>query len=127
MGDFCYVVRYCYIATTKSCKDGQVASSREIGTEKAAAADFQFNTKQRVLNVHASRGTRFFEVVGAGAELANALAIDSWQPRFAELFLDPLSVDIIGRHFHTNWATKRHKNHKNFLMPYVPFVAKTYL
>lgn len=113
MRDFCYVVRYCYIATADSGEDCEVPGGRQIGTKKAPASNLQLNSEQGVLNYNTSRGVRVVEMIGAGAKLADALAIDSWQPRFTELLLDFLG-DIFGgrRHMFSRKGATRGKGAK---------------
>jgi hypothetical protein len=98
MRDFCYVVRYCYIATANPGKNREVPGCGQIGAEQAATSNLQLDSEQSVLNDDTSRSIRFVEMVRAGAKLADALAIDSRQPRFTELLLDFVSVIFCGHY-----------------------------
>src|SRR5882672_1342284 len=88
----CDVVRNRDRGAADAGENRQVARRRQIGTEQAVAANFQFGAKQSVLNLrrHAFWNRRKF--VSASAHLQNALAIDSREPRVAELSRDLFQV-----------------------------------
>src|SRR6266581_6306740 len=82
---------------TDAGKDRQVARRRQIGTEQAVAANFQFGAEQSVLNLRRRGFWNRREFVSASAHLQNALAIDSREPRVAELSRDLFQVISGGR------------------------------
>src|SRR5437764_3871489 len=92
MRDFCYIVRECYILTADRREHGKISCRGQIRTQKTLATDLQLNAKQRVLDDDAGRRIQVLEMVRMIAQLEEAFAIDSWQPRFSKLFPDSLNV-----------------------------------
>src|SRR2546423_582001 len=110
MRDFCYIVRECYILTADTREHGKISCRGQIRTQKTLATDLQLNAKQRVLDDDASRRIQVLEMVRTSAQLEDAFAIDSRQPRFSKLFLDFLDVGFYLRNPCNPWLNSSVNN-----------------
>src|SRR5713226_10432132 len=86
------VVRNCDAPAADASEDCEVARSRQIGTEHASPANFQFDAEQRVLNLRRRGSWERRKFVSASAHLQNSLAIDLREPFVAKLSFDLFQV-----------------------------------
>src|SRR5712692_1577612 len=88
----CNVVRNCDAPAADASEDREVARSRQIGTEHASPANFQFDAEQSVLNLRHRGSWEWRKFVSAGAHLQKSLAIDLREPFVAKLSCDLFQV-----------------------------------